>query len=148
MDDCSCSGWNLIVIKGGENVRRIAAVNAISILVQHVDIDEVRPGIHAPRLIHAAAAPQNASLVAHFHIHPDLVGISGPLSEQMTKLECPYHHFEEVRFTRLQSGNAGSDGSFQGCIHRPAFLEAKKLDLDVALVEVLVRLLDPIGRLT
>ena len=141
-----CSRGDLIVVERCKDVSRIAAVNSVSILIEHVDIDKVGPGIHPSVLIQRTTLAKYSMLIGDLDVHPYLVGIGGSLRKKVAQLEGSNHHFEEVGRARLQLGNFRPDWRCQGRIHRTSFFETEQLDLDVTSVESLVGFLNPFGR--
>ena len=45
MDDLAGAGGNLLVVERHEDVLRVAAVDAVAVAVEHVDVDEMRVGV-------------------------------------------------------------------------------------------------------
>ena len=48
VNDLTGSRRDLLVIEGNEDVLRVAAVNPVAVLVEHVNVDEMSVGVDRP----------------------------------------------------------------------------------------------------
>ena len=103
------SGRDLVVVERGEDVLRIAAVDAVAVLVEHVDVEEVGPRVHLAMTPGGSGSSHHLALtIGHRHIGPDLVGIHRALRERMPQFERPDHRLDEVGLARLQAWQGGA----------------------------------------
>ena len=75
MDDISRTGWNLVVIQGNEDILSIAAVDALSLFIKHIGIDEIGPWVHLAFRVHTTATPNQAFAIINGKVQPQLIGI-------------------------------------------------------------------------
>ena len=76
------TGADLLVVQRGEDVLRVAAVDAVAVAVEHVDVDEVRPRIDRPGVVRVrgrAVASDLQPARRRAEVHPDFVRVNGPL---------------------------------------------------------------------
>ena len=102
MHDPACAGGNLVVVERGENVLRIAAIDAVAIPVEHEDVDEVGVAINFLLSIQSAAAADNLVTALHGHVHPHFVGIHGSLRERVPQLERADDRLQQVFLARFK----------------------------------------------
>ncbi len=68
------TGWNLVIVERDEDVFGIASVDAVSVAVEHVSVDEVRPGIHrAGACLQAAAPADDFTAAGCDDVQPDFI---------------------------------------------------------------------------
>ena len=134
-----------MVVERHEDVLRVAAVDPGAVAVEHVDVDEVRPGIDPVALAEAAAAAdQVPSLVAHLHVEPELVGVRGALGQVVAQAQGAHDDLQQVVLPRLERGDLRPERRDQLVLDRAARLDAEDVDVDHALVELPVRLDHPV----
>ena len=64
-----------MVIQGHEDVLAITAVDAPSLAVKHIGIDEIGPWVHPAFSIHTAATTNQAFAIVYGNIQPQLIRI-------------------------------------------------------------------------
>ena len=96
MDDLAGSRRNLLVVERDEDVLRVAAVDPVSLAVEHVDVDEVREGIDRAVRAHSAGTADDPAAGAGDQLDPDLVGINGSLAEGMADCERADDDLDQV----------------------------------------------------
>lgn len=67
---------DLLVVKGSEDILRVAAIDPIAIAIEHEDIDEVRPRIDLSRLVRSretSVAADHFTSSSRLKIDPNLV---------------------------------------------------------------------------
>ena len=111
MDGSRRTRRNLIVVKRGENILGITAIDSIAVFVEHKNINKVRPRIDFFVLIHPAAPSNHLTATGHRHIQPDFIGIGSSLGEWVSYLECTNHRFQQVRLAGFEFRNLRTQGS-------------------------------------
>jgi len=129
---------DLVVVKRREDVLRIAPVDAVAIPVQHVSIDEVRPGIDIAVRAHPAVAADHLVSAADARINPEFIGIDGALRQRVPQLERAQDYFQQIALSSFQSRQLRAQRRSQGGVHRPAFLDPEDVHADGAFHEVLL----------
>ena len=128
MDGLRGAGRDLVVIERHENVLRVAAVDAVSVAVEHEDIDEVAARINLPAVVQGAAAADRLSATGDGHVEPDLVRVDRALGEGVAQFQRADHDVEEIVSARSQRRNGRSQRSDQRGIDRVAFMDCKDID--------------------
>ena len=140
-------GRNLVVVERHEDVLGVAPVDPRAVAVEHVDIDEVRPGIDPVALAKsAAAADQLAVLVAHGDVQPELVRIRRPLGQVVAQTERPHNDLQQVVLAGLEFRDPGPNRRDQLVLDPAARLDTEDVHVDHALVELPVRLDHPVRK--
>ena len=133
------SGRDLVVVQRGEDVLRVAAVDAVAVLVEHVDVEEVGPRVHLAMTPGGSGSTHHLALtVRHRHIGPDLVGINRALGERMPQFEGPDHRLDEVGLARLESGQGGAQRCDERRINGATLLDAEEVHANAVLQEILL----------
>ena len=112
-------GRNLVIVKRGENVLRITAVDPASLPIEHIYIDEMRPGIDLVAIAQATALTQRPGPARHFGVHPDLIRVHCPLGERMPQPQRAQHHLEQVAPSRLELRHRRTQRRRQRAINAP-----------------------------
>ena len=84
MDHCRGTGRNLVIVDRYKNVLHIASRNAITVLVDHIDVDEVRPGIDFAVRVTSSTSSDHAIAAGNFDVQPDFVRIDCALCEEVS----------------------------------------------------------------
>ena len=133
------SGRDLVVVERCEDVLRVAAVDAVAVLVEHVHVEEVGPRVHLAMTPGGSGSSHHLALtLRHRHLGPDLVGIDRALSERVPQFERPDHRLDEVGLARLEPGQGGAQRCDEGRIDGAALLDAEEVDANAVLQEILL----------
>ena len=134
-----------MVVQRHEDVLGVAAIDPRAIAVEHVDVDEVGPGVDPVALAQTAAPPhQPAAVVAHRDVQPELVGVGGALGQVMPQGNGAYNDLQQIVLARLEGRYLGAQRRDQLVLDRAARLDAEDVHVDGALVELAVGLDHPV----
>src|SRR5262245_45763853 len=112
---------NLMIIEGRKNILWISPIDSVPILVEHENIDEMRPRIDFVVPTKSAAAPHRLVAGVNFSLDPDLIRINGALAERMTQRQGAQDHFKQVTVARLERRQPWTQRRCQWRIYRAAF---------------------------
>ena len=86
MHDLRSTGWNLVIVKRGKNILRIAPIDSVAFTVQHIDVHVMSPRIELVARAEPATPANNPVTAGHFRVDPDFVGIDRSLAKGMPEL--------------------------------------------------------------
>lgn len=107
---------------------RVASIDSVSFAIEHIDVDEVRPGVDAVVLTEAAAATDYFPAASGCDVDPHLIGVGGSLGEMMSDGERADDDINEVTLALLQCGDGGSERGDEWGIDGAAFFDAEDVD--------------------
>ena len=86
---------NLVIVQRDEDVLGVASIDPVSLAIDYVGVDEMRPGVD-PAIVglHASTAPDDSISASYRDVEPHLIGIGRPLGEQVAHLDRANHRLE------------------------------------------------------
>ena len=128
--------WNLVVVERREDVLRIAAVDAVAVLVEHVDIDEVRPRIDFVVLAESAVAGNDLAAARGLHVHPDFIRVHRALREQVGHAQRAQNDLDEIGLAGLERRHLRTQRCGERAVDGAAFFHAEDVQAQRAFAEL------------
>ena len=129
------TGRDLVVVEGNEDVLGVAPVDAVAVAIEHIGVDEVRPGIDAAVGAAPTALADHPAVRGRRDFQPDLVGVGRALGEGVADGEGPQHDFDEVLAAGRQGRNARTHRRSERCVDGAALANAEDVHPQRALEE-------------
>ena len=124
----ACTGGNLMVVKGNENILRVSSSDAVTIFVDDKVIDKVGPLIDRSVFGSTTADPDDSIAGFCLDLQPQFVRIDRPLGQVVSDFQGSDHGFEQVSLAGLQCRNFWPQRCDQLPFEAPLFPDPKDVD--------------------